>query len=332
MMKLSEKVVRIFAVSMTLCMVLAFSGAIPAAESAANFPRQTIRVIVPFAAGGATDLMARVLVPEMSKRLGVDMIIENRAGGGGAPAINEMLRSAADGHTILLSSANAAVITPILSDVGYTNVDIAPIAQVSELPTNLFVKADSNIHSVADLMSMADAGNRVTYSTSGAGSIHHVVAELFQIEANKRGSLTHVPFNSGTESLTAVMGDHVNVAFANASYGETYAKQQGVLRVIATTAMDRDAILPETPTFRSLGYDVTLTSWFGFVARAGTPAAILDRLDEVVRDSMTEPELLKAFESLGQTANYVNRTDFTTRYVNQYAQLGTVLKEIFPPQ
>jgi tripartite-type tricarboxylate transporter receptor subunit TctC len=241
------------------------------------------------------------------------------------------MRAAPDGHTLILASANSAVITPNLTDVGYSNVDIAPIAQVTELPTDLFVKADGKIKTMADLMRLAEANpGKMTYSTSGAGSLHHIVAELLQREAKKPGLLTHIPYNSGTESITAVLGGHTDIAFANASYAENYVKQQGVLRVIATSGANGDANLPDVPSLKSLGYDVTLTSWFGLAARAGTPQEILDLLSEKIKDSLKDPELIKSFPNLGMSVDYIGRTDFTTKYQNQYKQLQGILAELFP--
>ena len=317
---------KILAVSMILCMVLV-GGSV--AASAANYPNRAISIIVPFAAGGSTDLMARVLAPVMSSLLGgVDIIIENRAGGGGAIAMVEIMRAAPDGYTIILASANSAVFTPILSDVGYSNEDIVAIAQVSELPTNVFVQADSDIKTVEDLLRIAEE-RKLTYSTSGAGSLHHVVAELFQHVIGKPGLLTHVPYNSGTESITAVIGGHVDMAFANASYGETYVKQQDLLKVIATTGENGCAILPEVPSFKSLGYDVTLSSWFGMMARTGTPQEIIDLIDKSIREALTDTDLLEAFDKIGQTADYIGSTEFAAKYSAQYEQMRELLKIIF---
>ena len=323
---------RVFAISMILCMVLAVAVGSPTTANAAKYPSKTIRLIVPFAAGGSTDLMARVLVQPMSKLLGgAEIVVENRGGGGGAMAMMEMLRSAPDGHTLILASCNSAVITPILSDVGYSNADIAPVAQVTELPTNLFVKADSKVRTVADLMKLAEANHgKMTYSTSGAGTIHHIVAELLQREAKKPGLLTHIPYNSGTESITAVLGGHNEVAFANASYGENYVKQQGTMRAIATSAAGGDVNLPDVPTLKSLGYDITLTSWFGIAARTGTPQEILDLLSETIKNALKDPELIKSFPNLGMTVDYIGRADFTSQYQSQYKQLKGVLGELFP--
>ena len=321
---------RIYVISMILCMLFVAAGS-PAEVSAAGFPSKTIRLIVPFAAGGSTDLMARVLVQPLSKRLGdAEIIVENRPGGSGAIATMEMLRSAPDGHTLMLASPSNAVMPPILSDVGYTNESLVPVSQLTELPTDLYVKADSEIKTLEDLVKAAEKDyGKMTYSTSGAQSIHDVVARLFQHVINKPNLLTHIPYDGGAEGLTAVLGGHVDVSFANASYAENYVKQQGTLRVLATSNEGGDVLLPDVPSFKSLGYDVTLTSWWGLFAPAGTPQEIVELLDKTVNDSLTDNETIQGFTNLGMTVNYLNHADFAAKYMSQYDLLKGVLANLF---
>ena len=321
---------RIYVISMILCMLFVAAGS-PAEVSAAGFPTKTVRLIVPFAAGGSTDLMARVLVQPLSKRLGdAEIIVENRPGGSGAIATMEMLRSAPDGHTLMLASPSNAIMPPILSDVGYTNESIIAIAQATELPTNVYVKADSEIKTLEDLIKAADKDfGKMTYSTSGAQSIHDVIAKLFQHVIKKPGLLTHIPYNSGTEGLTALLGGHVDISFANASYAENYVKQQGTLKVLATSDEGGDANLPDVTSFKSLGYEVTLTSWWGVFAPVGTPKEIIELLDNAIKDSLADEETVKGFTNLGMTVNYLNHTDFSVKYLSQYDQLKEVLKDLF---
>jgi len=305
---------------------MVFAGA----ANAADFPNRMIRILIPFSAGGSTDLMARVLAPVMSRYLGnVDIIVENRPGGGGAISVMELIQSPADGHTLMISTGNDATLTPNLTDVGYGPADVAPIAQVSTLPTTVFVQADSEIQTLEDLMRLAEGNfGRMTYGTTGAGSLHHIVAEAFQFAAGRPGLLTHVPYNSGPESIAALMGGHVDVVFGNASYGESHVRQQGVLRGIVTSSGDGCPILPEMPTFKSLGYDVDLESWWGFAAPAGTPEEVLDILDEAIRNAMSNPEVIQALENMGMLPNYMGRTDFTAKWMSQFYIMRDLLTEI----
>ena len=316
----------ILAISVILCMVMAMSMT----AHAANFPNRTIRILVPFSAGGATDLMARILAPAMSSRLGdIDIIVENRPGGGGAISVMELITSPADGHTLMIHTVNDASLTPILTDVAYTPQDIAPIAQTTTLPTTIFVRAESEIETVADLLSMAQENyGRMTFGTTGAGSLHHIIAEAFQFAAGYPGILTHVPFNSGPESIAAVMGGHVDVVFGNASYGTSHVRNQGVMRGIATSSGTGCPILPEMPTFRSLGFDVAYESWWGFGAPAGTPEEILDLLDGVIRDTMADPEVIQSLMNVGMVPSYLSRSDFTAMWRGQYYEMRELLTSI----
>jgi len=321
------KLRRVFAISMILCFLLAVGGS----PAAAEFPSRTMRIIVPFSAGGATDLMARILATAMASRLGdAEIIVENRPGGGGAIGMTELIQSPADGHTLILASTAAAMFTPIISDVGYCNEDIVPIAQVSTLPTNIFVPTDSEIQNLEDLMKRAEANfGRMTFATTGVGSPHHIVGELFQHAAGKPGLLTHVPFTSGPESIAALLGGHVDFAFANASYGESYVRQQGVLRVLVSSAPDGCPILPGIPSFVSLGYDVAFSSWWTLFAPAGTPETTLDLLDGIIKDAITDPQVIQQIENIGMLVAYVNRADFTYQYANQFKQMQEFLPGIF---
>ena len=322
---------KIIAVLIVSCVALAvgFAGSLTAA-SATDFPSRTIRIIVPFGAGGATDLMARALAPHMSSNLGgVEIIVENRPGGGGAIAAMEMLLSPPDGYTIMLSSGNDMLLTPNISDVGYTIADYAPIARVSTLPTTIFVRTESEVETLGDLVRLAEENfGRLSFATTGAGSGHHVVAEAFQLALGKPGLFTHVPFSSGPESIAAVLGGHVDFVFGNASYGESYVRSQGVLRGLATTASVSCPILPELPSLRSLGYDVTFYSVWGFTARAGTPAEILNALDEAARKALESPEIAQIFENIGLIVDYLGRTEFTIDMLDEYYRMGNLLREI----
>jgi len=321
------KLRKILAMLMILCFVLVVSGS----PAAADFPNRTMRIIVPFSAGGATDLMARILAPAMSSRLGdIDIIVENRPGGGGAIGMMELVGSPADGHTLILASTAAAMFTPIISDVAYSNVDLAPIAQVSTLPTNIFVPTESELQTFEDFVRLAQENfGRMTFSTTGVGSPHHIVAELFQDAAGLPGLLTHVPFTSGPESVAAVLGGHVDVVFANASYGESYVRQQGIMRVLASSSPYGCPILPGIPSLLSLGYDVSFSSWWTLFAPAGTPVEILDLLDNVIEDAITNPEVIQQIENIGMLVAYVDRATFTAQYAEQFDQMQEFLPALF---
>jgi tripartite-type tricarboxylate transporter receptor subunit TctC len=318
------KLRRIFAIAMILCMTLSVSA------HAAGFPSQSIRLIIPITAGGATDLVARILAEELSSAWGgVEVIVENKPGEGGAITMRELIQAPADGYTLALAATGTVAMTPILSDVGYTKDDIVPIVQIAELPTNLFVRADGEIQSMEDLMRLAEANFGSLTFSAGTGGIHHIVAELFMLAAGKPGLLTHMPAGSGLEGLTAVVEGRSNMAFASASYGEPFVNQQGVLKLIATSSGQGCPIVAGVPTFRSLGYDVAIANWTGLFARTGTPEGIINTVAEAVGKAMENPEVIEAMAGFGMPAVFMNRADFTAKYFSQYEQLAEVLADLF---
>ena len=237
----------------------------------------------------------------------------------------EMLRSANDGHTLLLANNDAAVMTPNLTDVGYSPADIAPIAQIASLSTGIYVRPESGIETVEDLLRVAEENfGRMTFGSTGAGSVHHVVGEMLQHAVGKPGLFNHVPFNSGTENLAALLGGHVDFSLSSSSYAPSYAQ----LRMLAVSAEDGCPMNPDVPSLRSLGYDVAMEMWFGFSAPAGTPVDILDMLDAAIRDSLADPEIIQAYRNLGSNIHYMNRADFTYKWLSEYYRMRDVLTQI----
>jgi tripartite-type tricarboxylate transporter receptor subunit TctC len=318
---------KVFAITMILCMILAggFTTGSEAAPSA-NFT-QTIRILVPFNAGGSTDLLARLLAPEMSSRLGVPVIVENKPGGGGAIGMNEMIQSRPDGHTLILCSVNAACLTPNMSDVGYTNKEMTPISQLTQVSTGILVHADSGITNIEEFIAAceADYGTK-TFCTTGTGSIHHLAAELFMQAIDKPGLMLHVPFNSGTEAITAVLGKQIDFTFGDAADGLSFV-EEGELRAIAMAAdPGRDSFFPDVPSFKELGYDIPqLGPWTALAAPAGTPAEIIAKLDETAKECMELPHIKEGLKNLSLAAAYMNHTDISIKWMTEYDQFKTLL-------
>ena len=288
----------------------------------------TLTIIVPFSAGGSTDLMARVLQPALAERLGVNVVIENRGGGGGAPGMMALAQSAPDGHTIALTSISSATLTPNISNVGYTNVEFQPVAHISVLPTGPWARTGEGIYTLEDLIRVASENpGRMTFSAGGAGGVHHVGAELFFASIGMPGLLTHVPFDSGAEGFAAFLGGHVDFAWNTADDGAMYYAE-GLVIPLATGAAEACPIMPEIPTFRSLGYDVVFGSWWGFVAPAGIPQDLLELLDNAIRASLEDPEVIALFENLNQPINYMDHVAFTNLWMSEFESNRALLIEL----
>ena len=311
---------KFFSIILVAVMVLAMSGCSGSAPASdAKFPTSTIKILVPFNPGGSTDLMARLLAPEMSTRLGVPVVVENKPGGGGAIGMIEMVQSKADGHTLILCSNSAATLTPNNADVGYTNKEMIPVAQISQLATGIYVRADSGITNLEEFIAVCEAefGTK-TFSTSGTGGVHHLTAELFMKAIDKPGLINHVPFDSGTEAITAVLGKQVDFSFGDAADGLPFV-QDGTLRVIAMGAdPGRDYFFPDVPSFKELGYDVVMGPWFGFAAPAGTPDDVVAKIDATIKECLELPAIAEGFKNLSQPIVYSGQADFTKRWMGDY--------------
>jgi tripartite-type tricarboxylate transporter receptor subunit TctC len=319
-----KKILCIMMVTMILLAAVGCSSSAPVASepTAAKFPTSTIKIIVPFNAGGSTDMLARLVAPELSTRLGVPVIVENKAGGGGAIGMVEMINSKPDGHTLILCSVNAATLTPNNSDVGYTNKEMLPISQLTKVSTGIIVNAESGITTLDELVAAAEANpGKMTFATSGAGSIHHLAAELFMKEIGKPGLVNHVPFDSGTEAITAVLGKQIDFSFGDAADSLPFV-QQGKLRVLAMAAdPGRDSFFPDAPSFKELGYNIPqMGPWTAIAAPAGTPKEVITKLDETVKEVMELPNVVEGLKKLSLAPSYMNSNDITNKWMTEYDQ------------
>lgn len=325
-----KKILCLIMATIFLLVAVGCSASAPSSTqaTAVKFPTTTIKIIVPFSAGGSTDMLARLLAPEMSKRLGVPVIVENKPGGGGAIGMVEMIGSKPDGHTLILCSVNAATLTPNMSDVGYTNKEMTPISQLTQVSTGLIVNAESKITNLDEFIKATEANpGKMTFATSGAGSIHHITAELFMKEIGKPGLINHVPFNSGSEAIAAVLGKQVDFSFGDAADSLAYVKD-GKLRVIAMASdPGRDSFFPDAPSFKELGYNIPqMGPWTALAAPAGTPKEVITKLDETVKEVMALPSVQEGLKKLSLAPNYMNSTDITKKWMAEYDQNKAVIE------
>lgn len=317
----------ILATIILLVSVVGCSNSAQAPTSSEGHFTSTIKIIVPFNPGGSTDMLARLLAPELSSRLGVPVIVENKPGGGGAIGMIEMINSKPDGNTLILTSVNAATLTPNISDVGYTNKEMVPISQLTKMSTGIIVNAESDIKTLDDFIAKAEANfGTMTYATTGAGSIHHLTAELLMKEIGKPGLINHVPFDSGTEAIAAVLGNQINFSFGDAADCLPLVKD-GKLRVLAMASdPDRDFFLNDAPTFKELGYNIgQMGPWTALAAPAGTPDEIITLLDETVKECMELPSVQEGLIKLSLAPAYMNRTDITNKWMTEYEQNKAII-------
>jgi len=246
----------------------------------ALYPERTIRIVVPFAPGGGTDVVARTLAQEMAKVLGVSVIIENKPGAGTIIGTQAVAASAADGYTLLMGTFSHAVNSSLSANLPYDpHRDFAPVAMIARSFNIVVVNPKSSIRSIADLITAAKANpDRLTYGTFGVGTSAHLAGELFKDMA--KINLTAVPYKGAAPALTDLISGQIDVMFTTVASAASLV-ESGQLRAIAVTSAERSPAFPHLPTVSEAGVPgYTAESWYGLFAPAGTSAVIIDRLNK----------------------------------------------------
>ncbi len=260
------------------------------AASAQSYPSGPVRVLVPFAAGGATDILARVFADRLQHNLGQPFTVENRGGAAGQIAATAFSRSTPDGYTLMFTTAAPITTAPQMNDKTQYDPrkDFVPVAIVAVQPMWLATNANSPFKTFADAVQHGKANpGKLTYGSPGFGSEPHLVAEGASRSAGIQ--MTHVPFRGGGEVVNAMLGNQID--FGSLSTASLAAGlKQGTLRALAVSSAQRTADFPDVPTYAELGHPgVTIVGWWGLMALAGTPPAIVERLTRELEAITKEP-------------------------------------------
>ena len=282
--------------------------ALPA--QAQEWPTKQVTLVVPFSAGGTTDLFGRLLANHMQQKFGKPFIVENRAGAGGNLGAAAVAKAAPDGYTFLVGTVSTHAINPFLySKLPYdTAKDFQPVSLIARLPNILVVHPSLPANNVAELIAYLKANpDKLSYGSSGAGTSIHLAAELFKIKTGT--TMTHVPFRSSGDIMNNLTGGHINLAFDNITLAWPQVKA-GRLRALAVSSTERSAIAPEVPTVAETipGFDAT--SWHGVFAPAGTPKPIVDKMAAEMKRILELPETKEKLAELGAVASPMTPEDF----------------------
>lgn len=260
------------------------------------WPDRPITIVVPAAAGGTTDIAARVLAERMGKDLGTAIVVENKGGGGGGIGTAQVARAKPDGHTLLMGNIGPVAINfSLYKQLSYKESDLRGITNVISVPNILVVHADSPVRSAQDLVGLAKT-RRLNVSTSGVGQSPHMSSEMFRQKADI--DVTLVPFPGAAPAVTALLGQQVDFMIDNLPSSMPHIKA-GKFRALAITSGKRSAQLPDVPTMTEVGVPMQVTAWFGLLAPAGTPDALVERLQQSARKAMQTPEVQQRFAELG---------------------------------
>jgi tripartite-type tricarboxylate transporter receptor subunit TctC len=287
-----------FRAAVSACLLVALASAVHAQD----YPSRPVRVIVPFAPGGPNDLIVRLVAPKLGESLGQPFLVENRPGAGGNIGTDYVAKSAPDGYTLLSVGPGSLIINPLMGKVPYdTERDFAPVALMARAPNALVAHPSLAARSVKELIALARARpGAINYGSGGNGSTPHLAAALFAAMAGIE--LTHIPYKGTAPATADLIGGQIQIAFLGIPAVLPHARS-GKLRVLAVTGLQRSAELPEVPTVDESGvpgYEVN--PWYGLLAPAGTPRAIVARLGAETTRVVRAAEMIVKLAAQGAEA------------------------------
>lgn len=308
---------------------IAASGS-ASAQQAGAWPAagRTIRFVVPYPPGGPTDLMARMLAPEMQKRLGANVVIDNKTGAGGNLGTGEVARQQpADGYTLLLAASGPmAVNASLYRSLPFDPLkDLTPVVQLSAFPLVLEVHPSLGVKTVKELIAVAQAGKvPLSYASAGNGTPQHLAGELFNTTVHTE--LKHIPYRGAGPALNDLLGGQVNVMFDILGSSLPYL-QTGKLQPLAVTSAQRVPTLPQVPTMAEAGVTgYEMSAWHGIAVRAGTPPAIVEKLNATVLAIFQDPAFRTRWEAIGTPVVAGSPAEFATVIRADSERLGKLVK------
>lgn len=293
--------------------LMVLGGAAATAFAQPNYPSKPVRIIVPVVPGSFTDLAARALGNELTGPFGQPVVVENRPGAGTTIGADLVAKSAPDGHTLLITENSFSISPALYPKLPYDTLkDFTPVSLVAEAPYILWCRTDLPVRNLKELVDMARAKpGQLTFGSGGQGTSSHLSAELFFEKANM--SVIHVPFKGVGASMTEVMAGRVD--FGGSSVASPIAHiRANKLRPLAVTGNQRSEMLPDVPTFAEAGfsgYDAPI--WFGFLAPAGTPPAVVSKIHEELGQALAKPSIQELFKKQGARVMHVAAPEFGRR-------------------
>jgi len=284
-----------------------------------------VRLIVPFAPAGATDITARLMGQWLSERLGQPFVIENRPGAGGNIATEAVVRAPADGYTLLLVGGFNAINAALYDKLNFNFIhDISPVASIIRMPNVMVVNPSVPVRTVPEFIAYAKANpGKVNMASGGIGTPQHLAGELFKMMTGV--NMVHVPYRGGAPALTDLLGGQVQVMFASMASSIEYIRD-AKLRALAVTPATRSEALPDIPTVADFvpGYDAS--DWFGLGAPKNTPAEIIEKLNMEINAALADPKIKARLADLGLTVLAGSPADFGKLIVDETAKWSKVIR------
>ena len=312
---------RLRSMAQGICLGLALLAGLAHAE----FPDKPVRIVVPFAPGGGTDLIARTLGQGMSQALGQPVVIDNKPGAGTVIGTDLVAKSAPDGYNLVIATLAHAVNPSLLSKLPYNNdTAFAPVSLIGRGPNVLVVRTESPFKTVKDVLDAARSGKKLTYASQGNGTSAHLAGEMF---ANlTKLDFLHIPYRGAGPAMVDVLGGQIDMFFGTAAAVGNLV-DQGKLRAIAVTTPEPSPAFKGVPTVAATVPGYAVESWYGFFVRAGTPAPVIAKLNAAVKKAAQNPEFVKKVEQEGLIVTASEPAEFD-RYVKaEEARWRKIVKE-----
>ena len=300
--------------------------ALSTAAAAQDYPVKPVRLIIPFPPGGSNDVVGRMIATHLGEHLGKQVIVDNRSGAGGVIGTEIAANAAPDGYTLAIISIAHAV-NPWLYKLNYDPIkSFTPIAVLASGPNVLAINPALPVNSVNELVALAkQKPGDLQYASAGVGSFQHLGGELFKLEAGV--DMLHVPFKGGGPAMIDVMGGHTKLVFSSLVQTTPHIKS-GKLKPLGTGGLKRNPVLPDVPTIAEAGVPgYEAVNWWGIVAPAGTPQAIIDKLHKDIAAVQASPEVQKQFSTEGAEIVQMTPAEFGTFMEREMKKWERVVKE-----
>ncbi|HEY4374406.1 MAG TPA: tripartite tricarboxylate transporter substrate binding protein [Burkholderiales bacterium] len=297
-----------------------------AAQAQGQYPDHPIRLVVAFAPGGSVDVVARLIAPKLSEKLGQQIVIDNRAGASGIIGTEAVATSKPDGYTLILHTIPFVANQFLYAKVPYATADFAPVSLVASSPSMVAVHPSVPVHSVRELLALARSKpGQLNYSAAGAGTNPHIAGELFNLMGGV--NIMAIQYKGGGPALAALLAGEVGISFPNMAEGAPHVKA-GKLRALALTGPKRTDVFPDLPTVAEAGIPgYEFTTWHGLLAPRGTPEAVVRLLSEKLREAVRAPDMVQRFKDMGLDNLATTPEQFATHLKSEAEKWGKVIKE-----
>jgi tripartite-type tricarboxylate transporter receptor subunit TctC len=303
--------------------VIAMTNVIACAQI---YPSKPVRLIVPYAPGGGVDIVARALGQELTKRLGQQIVIENKTGAGGNIGSDAVAKATPDGYTLLIASPANAVNPSLYANMPFNPArDLVPVALVATTPAVLLVGPALPVRSIKELVALAKAKpGTLNFGSGGSGTTEHLAGEMFNAQAGL--NLVHVPYKGGAAALPDLISGQISLFFVNQTFALPYIKA-GTIKALGVASDERSAALPDVPTFAEAGFaDFRVSVWYGIMAPLGTPQEIITRLNREIVAALASPEMRERLQTMSLKPLPGTPAEFASFFAAEMTRWARVVK------